>query len=135
MGRLDTTARARLDTWRKSAGMTQRELAERIERNPVWISRYFDDAYDASLDTLERMAVALGHTLNELLGEVPSDAEGELIERFRACDPESRALVLQMLRKWTPDAVWPSDAPTRVATDDPTPTTTRTPSKRGTRKR
>lgn len=109
MGQLDDVARKRIDRWRRSAGITQAALAERIGRNPVWISRYLDDAYDADLDTLQRMAEALGRSLNELLGaDAPPTAEGELIERYRALDETARTLALQLLRSWTPGVDWPS---------------------------
>lgn len=110
MGHLDTVARVRIAGWRKTAEMTQKELADKIGRNSVWISRYLDDSYDTDLDTLDRFATALGKTLGQLLGSVPNTDEGELLERFRALKPDRQKLALEMVRSWTPDVSWPLPA-------------------------
>jgi transcriptional regulator with XRE-family HTH domain len=114
MGRLDEVARKRIDRWRRSSRMTQAALASKIGRNPVWISRYLDNAYDADLDTLATMAAAFGRTLTELLGEdaIPTD-ENEMIERFRSLESAQRDLAMRMLRSWTPGVEWPSSEPPR----------------------
>lgn len=102
MGHLDERARKRLRAWREGHGITQAELAKRIDRNSVWISRYFDAAYDADLDTLAKMADALGHTLYELF-DIKTDAkEQALIDAYRALSPQNRSLAIQTLQAMIP---------------------------------
>lgn len=137
MGQLDTVARKRITAWRKAAGMTQAALAEKIGRNPVWISRYLDEAYDADLDTLKKFAEALGRSLNDLLGpDAPPIEESEVLERFRALalDPNARDLVMKMLRTLTPDVAWPSDAPSRASAPSEQAATKGRSGKRGNRR-
>lgn len=77
--------------------MTQAELGRRIDRNPVWVSRYFDAAYDADLDTLARMAEALGHTLFEVLDLTGDEGEQRMNELYRTLSPSKRKLVVSLL--------------------------------------
>jgi transcriptional regulator with XRE-family HTH domain len=48
---------------RKSAGLTQEELARRLKTKKTAISRIENHAEDIKLSTLERVAVALGKRL------------------------------------------------------------------------
>jgi transcriptional regulator with XRE-family HTH domain len=100
MGKLDVQARERLRTWQKASGLTQHEFGAAIGRNDAWVSRYFDEAYDADLDTLADMARAVGHTLNELLDAFPSDKEGALLTAYRELPPSSRELLLRQAEHW-----------------------------------
>ena len=102
MGKLDEVARRRVAHWLNSQGITQAALAEKIDRNAPWISRYLDAAYDADLDTLAQIAAAFDRSLFELL-DVPAGPpeETELIERFRATRESARAAALVVLREMT----------------------------------
>lgn len=102
MGTYDEQARTRLRAWREAQGMTQAELGRRIDRNDVWVSRYFDCAYDADLDTLARMALALGHTLYELLDLRSDPTEQQLLDVYRALSPQRRALAIETLSAMIP---------------------------------
>lgn len=100
MGSLDEQARGRLSQWRKARGLTQAAMAEQIGRNAVWISRYFDGAYDADLDTLSKMAGTLGYTLFELLDLHERPEEQVLINDFRALGPADQSLLARLLASW-----------------------------------
>lgn len=102
MGDLDELARQRIGRWREAQNMTQADFAKRIGRNPVWVSRYLDAAYDADLDTLNKMATALGHTLYELFNVREDADERTLIEAYRALSPANRALGIATLRAMIP---------------------------------
>jgi transcriptional regulator with XRE-family HTH domain len=136
MGLLDERARHRIHQWRKQVGITQAALAQRVGRNPVWISRYLDNAYDADLDTLKQLAEALGRTLTELLGhDPPPSEEGELLERFRSLEPQQRRELMNFLRVLTPQVVWPLGAPDDEAHPAPTKAKRGTPGTRPTRRK
>jgi transcriptional regulator with XRE-family HTH domain len=93
---LDQQARTRLRLWLQTTGITQVELAARIGRTQVWISRYLKAEFNADLETLHRMAGAFGHTLTELL-DLPQDAtESKLLEAYRAMPPKLRADFLRL---------------------------------------
>ena len=81
---------------RKALKMSQDELAEAIGANRVTISKYENGVYLPSVPALERLAVALRTTANQLQGktdEEPSDQDDawELRERLRR-DPDMRIL-------------------------------------------
>lgn len=84
--------------------MTQAEFGRKINRNSVWVSRYFDQYYDADLDTLRKMAEACGHTLYELLDAVPSEEEADLISAYRALPKAERPTAIRVLQLMTGDA-------------------------------
>ena len=82
---------------RKALKMSQDELAEAIGANRVTISKYENGAYLPSVPALERLAVALRTTANQLQGkqeEQPApvlDDAWELREQLRR-NPDMRIL-------------------------------------------
>lgn len=60
-----------LAIWRNALGMTQEQLANSLDIDPVTISRFERGATLPSLPTLQRMAQALGVTMAQLLSESP----------------------------------------------------------------
>ena len=103
MGKRDEIARGKVVQWLAGSKMTQTALAEMIGRNQAWMSRYLDGEFDTDLETLERLAIAFGHTLFELLDASANPTEAEVLERWRALKPSGRRLVLDVLREWTPE--------------------------------
>ncbi len=56
-------------TWRNALGVTQEQLANSLDIDPVTISRFERGATLPSLPTLQRVAQALGVTMAQLLSE------------------------------------------------------------------
>lgn len=100
MGKLDDRVRGRIEKWLR-AQMTQAEFGRRIGRNDSWVTRYLDENHDADLDTIEKMAQALGHTLYEVLDTVPPNDEGEVIETYRSIRKEGRQTARDALKLMT----------------------------------
>lgn len=60
------TTGERIKAARKKAGMTQKQLAEKLDFSYVNISQLENNQRTPGVDTLERIAAALGVTLNDL---------------------------------------------------------------------
>ena len=57
----------RIKELRKSKGLTQKQLAEKVDVNAVTITRYENDDREPNLGTLQLIAETLNVTVNELL--------------------------------------------------------------------
>jgi transcriptional regulator with XRE-family HTH domain len=84
----------RLAALRRTKGLTQQQLAERVGLHQSQIHRYESGSSEPSMDALRRLALALGVTTDELVFEegerdVPDELrlQFEAISRF---DPEDR---------------------------------------------
>jgi len=66
----------RLKDARKRAGLKQEELAEAVGVHPLTISHFECGRVEPSLDTLKRLAAALGVQPGALLDEPEAPAEG-----------------------------------------------------------
>ena len=64
----------RLRDARKQAAMTQEEVAERVGVHPLTISHFETGRVSPKLETLVRLAAALGTTVGALLGETEPPA-------------------------------------------------------------
>jgi transcriptional regulator with XRE-family HTH domain len=96
---LQELARAQIQKWIVGTGITQTELAARIDRNQAWMSRYLKEAYDADLEDLNRMAQVFGHTLAQLF-QLPIDPEeAALISGYRAMKLEARKHVFGLVQE------------------------------------
>ena len=62
-------ATTRIREMRKALGITQDELARRVARPQTYVSQMERPGYQPRLDTLQRVAKALGCTVAELIGE------------------------------------------------------------------
>lgn len=102
MGKRDEIARGKIVQWLSASQMTQTALADKVGRNQAWMSRYLDGEFDTDLETLEKLATAFDHTLFELLDTPANPTEAEILERWRALKPSGRAVILDVLREWTP---------------------------------
>lgn len=98
----DKRAQRRIYNWRVTHNWSQRELADKIGRNAIWINRFESGLHTASLGTMADLAAAFNRTLFDLL-DLPADCEErELVERVRAMAPDARAALLVWLRHLTP---------------------------------
>lgn len=84
---------------RRAAGMTQEQLAERVEMNPATISQLERDRHGWTSHTLSLMATALSVPEHEVLGYThPPDAElpeatRDLVHRVVQLDERGVGLV------------------------------------------
>lgn len=86
---------------RKERSLTQSELASRIGIIQSDLCRMEKGEYKVGLDVLFRILGVFGMGIAEFFDEVgPGTAggEGELLQRFRALDPDSREEVMEFLR-------------------------------------
>jgi len=86
---------------RRELGLTQAQLAERCGVETETLSRFERGKHLPSLATLERMAVELGLTVADLLGEtpVPTAEEAGLVSAWlHGLGTKDRAFVLELLR-------------------------------------
>jgi len=68
----------------KEQGITQRELAARIESTEMTVSRYVRDERQPKAETLARIAQVLNTTTDDLLGrDILKDDEGEFLKIHR----------------------------------------------------
>jgi transcriptional regulator with XRE-family HTH domain len=99
---------ARLRERRLGTGLTQIELAERAEVTPTYVGRLESAGAAPGIDTVARLAAALGTTVHDLLPlTTPPDTLALLKERGRALfnemlqktDRELMQLVVPLLAK------------------------------------
>ena len=83
-------------------GVTQDQLALRLEKTQPWVSRYLGGDVDADLETLQRMAGLFGHGLHALLDLPQNPDEQFILERYRALPEPARTALRQLLEIWVP---------------------------------
>ena len=66
----------RLRGFRKKAGLTQEELAEKIGTHNITVSKWETDIALPKTVTLQALAAALGVTENDLLNDPPPETDG-----------------------------------------------------------
>jgi transcriptional regulator with XRE-family HTH domain len=87
-----------LTSARQSAGLSQRELARRAGTAQSVVARIEGGKVSPTIETLERLLTAAGHTLQ--LGSIAAPPLDPVIERYR--QDVDRTLLHENLRK-TPD--------------------------------
>jgi transcriptional regulator with XRE-family HTH domain len=88
--------------WRKALGLTQDQVATRLEVEPETISRFERGVTLPSLPTLARLAEVLGATMTQLLEEkAPPHFSGaeKLAARLAPLSKRDQAFVLDMMGK------------------------------------
>lgn len=88
--------------WRKVLGLTQDQLALRLEVEPETISRFERAATLPSLSTLTRLAEVLGATVAQLLGEElppPRSNVEKLAAWLTPLSERDQAFVLDMMAR------------------------------------
>ncbi len=87
---------------RTARGMTQSELAEKVDLSIQFISYIENGSKHPGLETMLRIAAALGTTMDELLlGNQPKDRltyQKEVREVFDRCDDKEQNFILFMVR-------------------------------------
>lgn len=76
-----STARHHVADWRNYRGLTQEQLAERIDRSRGLISQYESGETELTESSMHALAHALNCSVRELL-EVDPFAEGKVIDAF-----------------------------------------------------
>jgi len=89
---------------RNAAGLTQEQLAEKVDIAPHYLSRLENARQVPSLDTIADLAEALGTTPSLLLAEPREDDQGEAISRMTAIlgglSKEDTAFLELQLASW-----------------------------------
>lgn len=89
----------RIKRLRNQRGMTQEALAEATSLSVPYISHLERAVKKGSLETLTRIAAALGVTVNELLGIPISKGEAflpDMTSVLEDCSPEERKFLLEV---------------------------------------
>lgn len=93
-----------LRAWRKKRGLTQKQLAERMEKEPgeqlmsyVTVSNIERGDQSPTLEQLQALAIALDVTVTMLIDNDP-DKDGEVIDLLGRITDKNRATVLAMLK-------------------------------------
>jgi transcriptional regulator with XRE-family HTH domain len=91
----------RLSALRKQKGLTQQQLADRIETHVQQLKRYEAGSSQPTLDVIRKLAVALGVTSDQLLfGKDERGPDDELRLQFEAVtrlDPEEKKVVRSVI--------------------------------------
>lgn len=92
---------------RLTLGLTQAELAERVEMSPEWVTKIEQGRFNPSLDAMRRLAPVLGVEF-----EAPLTASGLTRERLEAAKL-ARALPPKRLDRWLRRVIdtWPHLSP------------------------
>lgn len=93
---------ASLSAHRKHAGLTQGELAEKIGVETETISRFERGATMPSLITLQMLAITLGTTITELVGEASvalSDQAQAISELLITLNPSDREYATRQFKE------------------------------------
>lgn len=112
---------------------TQRELCRQTELSPAYLSELESGLKDASADVLERLAMALGHDMDEFMwivalammtGEVPNvarrDTARKLLQHALNADTRTRADIEDFIRFQQ----WKNSQKRRRSSSDSDPTDT-----------
>ncbi len=86
-------------SWRKMAGLTQEQAAERVELDRTTYSRIENGKLPYNQDFLERLALALGCEASEILSVDPliPDPPRLVYERLRRAPPAVQQQALDLL--------------------------------------
>ena len=90
--------------WRKSRGLTQKQLAERMEKEPgeqlmsyVTVSNIERGDQSPTLEQLNAFALALDVSVTQLIEHDPGK-DGEIVDLLRLINDENRATVIAMIK-------------------------------------
>ncbi len=89
----------RIKSKRKSEGLTQEVLSERLDISVEYLSRIESGSANASFSLLEKISDALDIGEEELLfGKDISDGASDLISVFRNLTPEKQYAVIKIIK-------------------------------------
>ena len=72
----------RLVTIRKEKGLSQGELADKVDSTSITIGRYERDEVKPSIETASKIAVVLGVSLDYLAGITDSDLDSAMLNKI-----------------------------------------------------
>ncbi len=91
-------------SWRKSRGLTQKQLAERMEREPgeqlmsyVTVSNIERGDQSPTLEQLFAFAEALSVSVSDLIENDPNK-NGDVVDLLRLINDDNRATVVAMIK-------------------------------------
>lgn len=91
-------------SWRKSRGLTQKQLAERMEREPgeqlmsyVTVSNIERGDQSPTLEQLSAFAEALEVSVSDLIENDPNK-NGDVVDLLRLINEDNRATVVAMIK-------------------------------------
>lgn len=88
----------RIKELRDARGLTQKDLAGKLNTTEASVSRYENQDRRLTLPLLRRIAEKLGCTIAEIAGEFTLSGEEQfLLDQYRALKPEKRPLALRLL--------------------------------------
>ncbi len=97
-------ARHYIRSWRKARGLTQKKLAERMEREPgeqlmsyVTVSNIERGDQSPTLEQLSAFADALEVSVTDLIESDPNK-NGEVVDLLRMINEDNRATVVAMIK-------------------------------------
>lgn len=92
-----------IKAWRDFRGLTQEQLAERVETTPATISRLENGKQPYSQELLECLADALRCRVADLIARPPDKTRDDLLTLLEAMDDERRAQAARILRALIPN--------------------------------
>ena len=91
-------------SWRKARGLTQKQLAERMEKEPgeqlmsyVTVSNIERGDQSPTLEQLNAFALALDVSVSDLIDNDPNK-DSEVIDLLRLINEDNRATVVAMIK-------------------------------------
>lgn len=91
-------------SWRKARGLTQKQLAERMEKEPgeqlmsyVTVSNIERGDQSPTLEQLNAFALALDVSVSDLIESDPNK-NGEIVDLLRLISEDNRTTVLAMIK-------------------------------------
>ena len=91
----------RIKAAREGAGLTQEQLAERIEVSPQYISDLERGVVGVSIPTLKRLCLVLGISSDSILFGRETELSAALTEKCRDLTPEQLRLLLTIVDSYT----------------------------------
>ena len=95
---------ARVKAFREAKGMSQRELGEKMERSAEAVSQLERALYLPNFDTMEKLCIGLGITMNELFDfqDMASPATekqlADLLAAARSLSPKALELAVSQVK-------------------------------------
>jgi transcriptional regulator with XRE-family HTH domain len=90
-----------LRQWRKKAGLTQEELADKVGTNKAVISLLESERRPLSAKWLRKLADALGTTPGRILDVNPDEANADVLDIWDHIRAKDRATAIRVLRSLT----------------------------------
>lgn len=91
-----------IKAWRDFRGLTQEQLAERVETTTATISRLENGKQPYSQELLEALADALRCKVADLIARPPHKSQDELLTIIETLDDDTKAQATRILRALLP---------------------------------